>query len=323
MEQQEYYLGLDMGTSSVGWAVTNQNYELIRRKGKDMWGIREFDPANSAAERRSHRTSRRRRQRQIVRMGLLKGYFAQEIEKVDENFFIRLENSKYFMEDKDTRLPSKNGIFDDENYKDADYYAQYPTIFHLRKALLDLDNTGKAFDVRLVYLALANMFKHRGHFLLSSDGDELNASQVDASYQELLEKMSGNYGIIIEYKPIQQLIQIVGDRETGRKRKHELLSELYGVAKGNKCANEFLKCLCGLSVNAKLIFNAETDEKVPLCFHDFSYTDKIPELMEQLADDEYAVIEQMKSIYDYAVLAGTLKGYDYLSCARVDLRVLP
>lgn len=319
MEKQKYYLGLDMGTSSVGWAVTNCNYELLRKKGKDMWGIREFDPADSAAERRTHRIDRRRRQRQTARLGLLRSYFEQEIEKIDETFFIRLENSKYFAEDKDKRLHSKNGIFDDVNYKDADYYAQYPTIFHLRKALLDLDDTGRAFDVRLVYLALVNMFKHRGHFLLSMDGDELSAAQVDLVYQELLERIDSNYGVTIEHKPIQNVIEIIGDRETGRKRKHEMMLELYGIVKGDKRANEFLKCLCGLSVNAKLIFNTETDEKVSLCFHDFSYTDKIPELMEQLADDEYAVIEQMKSIYDYAVLAGNLKGYEYLSCARVDL----
>ena len=69
MEETKYYLGLDMGTSSVGWAVTNKNYELIRKKGKDMWGIREFEVAKAAMERRMCRTGRRRRQRQIVRMG--------------------------------------------------------------------------------------------------------------------------------------------------------------------------------------------------------------------------------------------------------------
>ena len=164
MEKQEYYLGLDMGISSVGWAVTNDKYELLRKKGKDMWGIREFEEADSSAERRTHRVNRRRRQRQVARMGLLKEYFSDAIEKVDSNFFIRMENSKYFFEDKDGRLSSKNGIFDDADYKDVDYYTEYPTIFHLRKALLDIEDTGKEYDVRLVYLALVNMFKHRGHF---------------------------------------------------------------------------------------------------------------------------------------------------------------
>jgi len=30
----EYYLGLDMGSSSVGWAVTNEKYEILRAHEK-------------------------------------------------------------------------------------------------------------------------------------------------------------------------------------------------------------------------------------------------------------------------------------------------
>src|SRR5699024_11070816 len=39
---------------------------------------------------------------------------------------------------------------------------KYPTIYHLRKDLL---NTDKKFDSRLIYLALHNLVKFRGHFL--------------------------------------------------------------------------------------------------------------------------------------------------------------
>ena len=319
MDKQEYYLGLDLGTSSVGWAVTNTKYELLRKKGKDMWGIREFDEAKSAVERRTHRINRRRRQRQVVRLGLLKSYFSEEIAKIDSDFFIRLENSKYFLEDKDERVRNKNGVFNDDDYKDADYYRQYPTIFHLRKALLDLEHHGEKLDVRLVYLALANMFKHRGHFLLNAEGDALNTDQVDIVYQEILDRLENEYEIIIEHKPIQQVTDILGSTDIGRKKKYEELQKLFEVAKKDKRANELLKCLCGLSINAKLIFDENAEEKVTLCFNDFSYTDKISELMEQLTEEEYTLIEQLKSIYDYAVLAGTLKGYDYLSCARVEL----
>ena len=63
-----YYLGLDMGTDSVGWAVTDDKYNILRAKGKDLWGMREFEEAQTAADRRSHRTSRRRYQREVKRM---------------------------------------------------------------------------------------------------------------------------------------------------------------------------------------------------------------------------------------------------------------
>lgn len=31
---QDYFIGLDMGTGSVGWAVTDQQYRVLRRHGK-------------------------------------------------------------------------------------------------------------------------------------------------------------------------------------------------------------------------------------------------------------------------------------------------
>lgn len=61
-----YFIGVDMGTSSVGWAVTDENYVIVRRKGKDLWGVREFDEALPAVERRTNRVARRRRQREIA-----------------------------------------------------------------------------------------------------------------------------------------------------------------------------------------------------------------------------------------------------------------
>ena len=56
--EQKYYIGLDIGTNSVGWAVTDEEYNLLRAKGKDLWGVRLFDKAETSAERRSHRTAK-------------------------------------------------------------------------------------------------------------------------------------------------------------------------------------------------------------------------------------------------------------------------
>lgn len=34
----DYYLGLDIGTESVGWAVTDKDYVIPKFKGNAMWG---------------------------------------------------------------------------------------------------------------------------------------------------------------------------------------------------------------------------------------------------------------------------------------------
>ena len=39
-QDKMYYLGLDIGTDSVGWAVTDCNYKLLRANNKSLWGVR-------------------------------------------------------------------------------------------------------------------------------------------------------------------------------------------------------------------------------------------------------------------------------------------
>lgn len=56
---KNYYLGLDIGTNSVGWAVTDDEYNLCKFKKKDMWGIRLFGNGKTAADRRERREEER------------------------------------------------------------------------------------------------------------------------------------------------------------------------------------------------------------------------------------------------------------------------
>lgn len=130
-----YYLGLDVGSASVGWAVSDENYNLCKFKGKDMWGIRLFETAQTAAERRSKRANRRRLERRKQRIDLLQEIFADEMSKVDDTFFIRLNESRLYLEDKTEKF--KYPLFKNKDYTDPDYYKEYPTIFHLRKELIE------------------------------------------------------------------------------------------------------------------------------------------------------------------------------------------
>ena len=145
----EYFLGLDIGTDSVGWAVTDPAYQVIRKNGKALWGVRLFDEAQKAEDRRMQRTNRRRLERRNQRIAWLRQVFSEEIAKVDPAFFLRLDESKFLNEDKaeapDGSPLGRYTLFADRNYCDKDYHHQYPTIYHLRKALLTEDHP---FDVR-------------------------------------------------------------------------------------------------------------------------------------------------------------------------------
>lgn len=310
---RKYYLGLDLGTSTVGWAVTDEKYALIRKKGKDLWGVREFEEANTSEERRNHRISRRRRQRQQLRVGMLKTYFDDAIKDVDPNFYVRLENSKYHLEDKEESVRTPNGIFCDKNYTDKKYFEEYPTIFHLRKELI---HNPEPHDVRLVFLAILNMYKHRGHFLNPgvSSGESAKIQEALLHFNELVgERLELSFASV----DADKYERILGDRNCSRSIKAEKLCSLLGIDKKQKRETAIIKTICGLKGDAKTIFDLELEEKISIEFSSFGYDDKEPEIQAALGDEYFEIILAMKSIYNIGALSSILKGFDYLSDARV------
>lgn len=317
---ENYYLGLDMGTNSVGWAVTDHNYRLERAKGKDLWGVRLFAEANTAAERRSYRVSRRRRKREIARMGMLREFFADAINEVDPGFYARLDDSKFHMEERANDNKQKFALFADNGYTDADYYKDYPTIFHLRKKLLEAKEPQ---DVRLVYLAIANLYKRRGHFLDAALGEE---DDNDSMYQlcenlravceELEFELPGNLDA-------DTLEEKLGTKGISRKKMSEDICELWQITKKNKALYAMVCLMCGLSPKMSDLFDGkeiidEEHKKLSLCFRDANYEENSEEVHSIIGDEYWELICHLKAIHDKGMLSAIMKGCNYLSQARVE-----
>lgn len=252
---KDYYLGLDMGTSSVGWAVTTPDYELVRAKGKDLWGVRLFDEAETAEGRRTYRTARRRRQREVARLGFLRSVFADEIEKIDEGFFIRLDESKFYLEDRSENNKQKYGIFSDGNFTDKEYYQQYPTIFHLRKAMIENDGS-QEFDVRLVYLAIASLYKRRGHFL----NDLIDAESKEATLAELFDELNSRLDELEMTSfcvDADQIEEVLSEKGVSKSKILENASKVAGITKRDKTQYQILSLICGMTVKIKDLFGEE------------------------------------------------------------------
>ena len=229
------YLGLDLGTNSVGWAVTDGNFKLLRKRNQHLWGIRLFDEAKTANDRRMFRTQRKRLERRRARIFELRQLFVDEIQKVDPNFFHRLDYSFSFdWKDEANRVRVKKSIlFDDPDYKDRDFFKKYPTIFHLRKALMEWTGPEKP-DIRLVYLAIHHIIKYRGNFLDPSDnlGNNVNAdeikdlfNQIDASYVNLSQA-----GLLFSEKTEENIVPCGFEisYEQAEKIKEEILPKIEG-----------------------------------------------------------------------------------------------
>lgn len=316
---EKYYVGLDMGTSSVGWAVTDENYRLRRAKGKDMWGAHLFDEASTSAETRSHRTARRRRQREQTRIGMLRELFAEEIAKVDAGFYLRLDESKYFLEDRSDENKQKFALFTGD-FTDKDYYKKYPTIFHLRKDMID--NKEDAFDVRLLYLALSSMYKRRGNFLNASlDTDEESVTFSDA-WNELVDTAE-LFDIHFEQTDADLVESALSEKGLSRTAICDKLCRDLGVQKSEKTKKELIALLCGCQRKVVNIYGSDVvdaeHKTLSIGFRESNYEEKSAGVYELIGDEYFALILAAKVVHDLGLLANIMKGREYISLARLDI----
>ncbi|MBQ3572751.1 MAG: type II CRISPR RNA-guided endonuclease Cas9 [Clostridia bacterium] len=311
---KKFYVGMDIGTESVGMACTDENYNLLRAKGKDLWSVRLFDEAQDASDRRAKRTARRRLQRRKQRILFLQGVFAPFME--DQNFFIRLNNSGFYEEDKAECLKSKFSLFADENYTDVNFYKEYPTIFHLRKALTE----SKKEDLRHYYLALHHIIKYRGHFLFEGE---------DVSDIRDIKKLFENYNLIIE--SLDDCLMLHLDKSKAeefrtlamsRKGLNDKKREGYIIFGDETSAKkEMIALLLGAKIKASVIFGEEYAEKYK--DEKFSFKDITDEAFEQkeevFEEEHYTVLKAARDIYNYIVFEKILEGHENISSSMVAL----
>lgn len=326
-----YYIGLDCGTNSVGWAVTDSEYHLLKgthriktdkrtkTKKQTLWGFRLFDEADTAAERRVNRSTRRRLARAKSRLKLLRILFEDEMVQVDPEFYQRLKESFYYEEDKNLRQKSKNTLFNDADFTDKDFHKDYPTIWHLRQAIIKADEN-EHFDIRLYFLAIQHILKHRGHFLLNGsigDGGVEFAGIFDAFRTEA-ERAGYNIADISE--EIEEILT----KKMSKTDKKKILKDILYIEGGELDSDDGLKgqtelagLLVGSKVDLKKIFGIEDDEKFSYSFVDGVFEDKLPDIELAIGADNLDLIFAAKSIYDYAILRNLLGKHKMISDAMV------
>lgn len=315
MITKDYFIGLDIGTDSVGWAVTDTEYNLLRARGNDLWGSYLFSESQTAEERRKYRGARRRLARVRHRLMLLQTLFKEEIEKVDPLFFIRLNDSKFLLDDKNKAIGTKNIFFNDESFKDKDYYKKYPTIFHLRYDLMK----NPAKDIRLLYLAVHHIIKNRGHFLF--EGQDFSISNTEIVKQAFIDintHLSDRGYSTLSLENLEDCIGVLIDGKATKKDKQSRLKELFNTDK-DKQLNSIISAVTGGNVNIKDLFSKEEETGAINKFSfDSSDFEKIyPQIEEAVGADDAALALKLKTIYDWSILSNILKGCNSISEAKI------
>ncbi|MFM1622224.1 type II CRISPR RNA-guided endonuclease Cas9 [Streptococcus mutans] len=309
--KKPYSIGLDIGTNSVGWAVVTDDYKVPAKKmkvlgntdkshiKKNLLGALLFDSGNTAEDRRLKRTARRRYTRRRNRILYLQEIFSEEMGKVDDSFFHRLDES--FLTDDDKNFDS-HPIFGNKAEEDA-YHQKFPTIYHLRKHLAD--STEKA-DLRLVYLALAHMIKFRGHFLIEG---ELNAENTDV--QKLFADFVGVYDRTFDDSHLSEITvdaSSILTEKISKSRRLEKLINNYPKEKKNTLFGNLIALSLGLQPNFKTNFKLSEDAK--LQFSKDTYEEDLEELLGKIGDDYADLFTLAKNLYDAILLSGILTADD-------------
>jgi len=330
-----YNIGLDIGTGSVGWCLTDNNGHLLKinRKGDNgktyrnsAWGVRLFASADTAADCRIKRSTRRRYNRRRTRVIELRKIMSEMIMPVDPNFYARLDEAFLWNEDKSDKAKAPFLLFNDKDLYDIKYYKKYPTIYHLRKYLLE---TKEKADPRFIYLALHHMMKYRGHFLFEGQSFEaidnikdtfIELEQLINAYVKGKEEIEDNNKNNDKYEAIKICL---ADNKVKNKDKKENITDIFIKAGyDNKYSKELAAAVLGYEFNVGIIVNDNslTDEDgkaLKAKFADAKYEEQEEKLSDTLGE-RYYIVEALKKIYSWKVLHSILGDSMFLSCAMVD-----
>lgn len=309
-ENIKYYIGVDIGTNSVGWAVIDENGNLLKKGKHHLWGSRLFDQAQTAQNRRNYRSSRRRYNKRRQRIGLLRLIMSDMVLEVDPSFFIRLEKTT-FLDKEDKKAILKDNykmnynLFCDKDYNDKKYFKDYPTIYHLRKKLCECDEKA---DPRLIYLALHHIVKYRGNFLYEGQELHLESSNKEEDLKILFDILGKNNDTVydISEEQIQFILKTVVENISKTAKVDECMSQLKLNSEDKKIVKEFMRGLVGNKFNVSKLYMHEDlqfdDEDLKLQFSDKSYEEKITEY-ENVLEEKMEFIDLMQRFYSWIELS--------------------
>lgn len=264
--KEVYNIGLDIGTSSVGYAMTDAKGRLLRFHKRPTYGSVLFEEAQTAKERRQKRSARRRLARRRKRIKLLQALVAPDVCAADPEFFLRMNESFLWAEDsKYEKLYAKlpKALFVDGTVS----VETLPTIYHIRNELV---KSTKQADIRYVYLAMHHIIKYRGHFLMEGQTLSDIGAEAPQKMHELLELLTDPESFACGLAPAENASKEIchameNHTLRGMTRREQILKLLYaGKKKGSKeTAQSLASLLLGYKGSLKALIDYESQTDAP------------------------------------------------------------
>lgn len=323
----DYSVGLDIGTGSVGWVAIDNQYRVVKANHKNLMGVRLFTEAQTAADRRSYRTTRRRLSRRKWRLRLLNELFAEELNQIDPAFLKRLKYSWVHPLDETNHHFYYGGAIFGNSKADQKFYQEYPTIYHLRLKLMEDD---QKHDLREIYLAIHHLVKYRGHFLTSGQINSDNTFNIEEFAANLSAYNESLYpeGDIFEIKDKAIVSESLLNFKINKTQRVEAALEGFSFKPETKkialsTVKAILVGVVGNTVDLIRIFNLgqevpkDEQKSYKFKFSDEDLDDKLDELSSKLSEEKMQFLQGLQQAYDGLTLKMILQDAKSLSQAMV------
>lgn len=322
-----YIMGITVGTSSTGYAVINDDNEILKPvHNKYGIGARIFRTRDKAEDRRNFRSARRMLNHKKSRLKYFDDIMRPEITKIDPQFFNRLKNSYVAKGDK-TREKYESILFPTKEEERA-YYQQYPTVYHLQQALL---TEHRQFDIREIYIALHALLKNRGHFLLETPVKNFTAETVDTEtvLKDLEENLNQiGFNIKFDLNKAAEINQVL-DEPMLKKEKIKYLRTLLFVKsnkdkdtdKQNKAVvTQVINALLDYKVKFNVLLNVDVDDPKEWSFNlgNSEIDIKMDMLKTKLGTTELKIVTTLTNWYNALLLRETLGEASTIAEAKVN-----
>ena len=321
--QKPYYLGLNIDDNKVAWCVMDHDFHLLRVRQHPCLGERKFEIAQGAADRRTSRASRRNTARTHLRIQRLNQIFAPALAQLDPTFLQRVQNNIYAARDPQ-HVARASFVFNDPE-KEAAYHHDYPTIYHLRQALVA--HPEKQFDLRLIYLAILNIMKHRGHFYDETPVSSFDTKQIDL--RALLTTCErANSAAQLNLAQVADLSRILLDKQLTKAQCYKqlvaclTLTDAHSKAQtrlNKQFATQVANAIVGRKTKFDVLVNhPDAEDGWNFSFADASADEEVDALAGSATDNEMQAIQAVRDIYNWQLLNHLVPHGDTFSAAQVE-----
>lgn len=322
-----FTIGLDLGTGSVGYAVIDGEYKLLKLNGKHAWGSVLFENAQTAKARRLFRSARRRFERRRERIRLLQMLLEPMLVEDDPGFLARLKDSAFVRGEGEFFRSNRYNLFDGD-FTDKDYFEKYPTIYHLRKELM---TSSEKADPRLIYLAIHHIVKYRGHFLDEGQSIDAGGANLQEALNKFFEELVNNDADMHYIGKVDRLAQILKDKSKPRAVRLDEAVSLFSDSGYKKYAKVAFGAMLGYTVGLSDVADAIADagernddvivgddgKTLKFSFASSDYAEKEEGYVDAL-EDKQELFYKLKEVYTAVMYDVILRGKRTISEAMID-----